>query len=64
MSHPIVLCYHAVSESWPATLSVTPQALERQLRLLSNRGYRGETFTEAILAPMGARTMDVTFFDA
>ena len=25
MSHPIVLCYHAVSESWPAPLSVTPR---------------------------------------
>ena len=64
MSHPIVLCYHAVSESWAAPLSVTPRDLERQLRLLSDRGYRGQTFTQAILAPEGAKTMAVTFDDA
>jgi peptidoglycan/xylan/chitin deacetylase (PgdA/CDA1 family) len=64
MSMPILLCYHAVSESWPAALSVTPQALERQLRLLGHRGYRGETFTDAVRAPEGARTMAVTFDDA
>lgn len=64
MSLPILLCYHAVSESWPAALSVTPQALERQLRLLGDRGYRGETFTDAARAPEGTRTMAVTFDDA
>jgi peptidoglycan/xylan/chitin deacetylase (PgdA/CDA1 family) len=64
MSNPILLCYHAVSESWPAPLSVTPQAFERQLRVLSARGYSGETFTDAIRAPEGARTMAVTFDDA
>jgi hypothetical protein len=28
----LVLCYHAVSESWPERVAVTPAALERQLR--------------------------------
>ena len=64
MPDVLVLCYHAVSESWAAPLSVTPRGFERQLRLLSDRGYRGETFTEAVLAPEGAKTMAVTFDDA
>ena len=41
MSDTLVLCYHAVSESFPAPLSVTPTALEEQLALLAGRGYRG-----------------------
>jgi len=60
----LVLCYHAISESWPAPLSVTPHSLERQLRLLVARGYRGATFTEAVLAPPAPRTLAVTFDDA
>ena len=45
MSDVLVLCYHAVSPRWPADLSVTPEAFERQLQLLVGRGYRGATFT-------------------
>ena len=44
MGDPLVLCYHAVSERWPAPLSVTPDAFERQLRRLSRGGFRGVTF--------------------
>jgi peptidoglycan/xylan/chitin deacetylase (PgdA/CDA1 family) len=46
----LVLCYHAVSESWPADLSVTPDALDRQLADLSRKGYRGARFGEALSA--------------
>jgi len=60
----LVLCYHAVSPAWPADLSVTPEAFERQLKLLVDRGYRGETFREAVSSPRGERTMVVTFDDA
>jgi peptidoglycan/xylan/chitin deacetylase (PgdA/CDA1 family) len=60
----LVLCYHAVSPSWTATLSVTPDALERQLSLLIRRGWRAATFTDAVLDPPAARTMAVTFDDA
>jgi len=60
---PLVLCYHAVSERWPADLSVTPAALEEQLALLAKRGYRGVTFSEAV-ARREARTVAVTFDDA
>jgi peptidoglycan/xylan/chitin deacetylase (PgdA/CDA1 family) len=60
----LVLCYHAVSPTWDATLSVTPDALERQLSLLVRRGWRASTFTDAVLDPPAPRTLAVTFDDA
>lgn len=60
----LVLCYHAVSESWPAELSVTPAALEDQLALLLRRGYRPATFVEAVTARPVGPTLVVTFDDA
>jgi peptidoglycan/xylan/chitin deacetylase (PgdA/CDA1 family) len=63
MSDVLVLCYHAISERFPAALSVTPEAFQRQLRLLARAGYRGVTFEEAVRAPSG-RTVAVTFDDA
>jgi peptidoglycan/xylan/chitin deacetylase (PgdA/CDA1 family) len=64
VSDPLVLCYHAVSAGWDADLSVTPDALERQLGLLHERGYRGTTFEEAVTSPPARRTVAVTFDDA
>lgn len=63
MSDTLVLCYHAVSERWPADLSVTPEALERQISSLLRRGYRGVTFAEAV-EPGPGRKVAVTFDDA
>ena len=60
----LVLCYHAVSERWPAALSVHPQRIEAQLRFLKARGYRGATFSQAVSAPPAPRTVAVTFDDA
>jgi peptidoglycan/xylan/chitin deacetylase (PgdA/CDA1 family) len=60
----LVLCYHAVSERWPAPLSVTPEALEEQLELLVRRGYRGSTFGAVAREPPAERTVVVTFDDA
>ncbi len=60
----IVLCYHALSPTWEAALSTTPQRFERQLGLLVHRGYRGTTFSEAVAAPPGERVLAVTFDDA
>lgn len=60
----LVLCYHAVSDSWPASLSVTPARLESQLSLLVSRGYRGVTFYEAVSSPATEKTLAVTFDDA
>ncbi len=63
-SDVLVLCYHAVSEDWPAALSATPAALEAQLRFLVERGYEGATFHEAVTDPPAAKTLAVTFDDA
>jgi peptidoglycan/xylan/chitin deacetylase (PgdA/CDA1 family) len=60
----LILCYHAVSERWPADLVVTPTDLERQLGLLAARGYRGATFHDAVHAPPAPRTLAVTFDDS
>jgi peptidoglycan/xylan/chitin deacetylase (PgdA/CDA1 family) len=59
----LVLCYHAVSPTWPAPLSVTPGALRRQLELLLAHGWTATTFTDAVMAPPAARTLALTFDD-
>ena len=64
MSDVLVLCYHAVSPSWPAALSIPPEALERQLSQLARRGYRGVTVAEALTAPPAERTVAISFDDA
>lgn len=63
MPDVLVLCYHAVSERFPAPLSVTPEAFERQLHVLVRAGFEGATFDEAVRAPR-ARTVAITFDDA
>jgi peptidoglycan/xylan/chitin deacetylase (PgdA/CDA1 family) len=64
MGDLLVLCYHSVSETWPAPTSVKPGDLERQLSAFVRRGYRGATFSDALTAPPAARTVVVTFDDA
>lgn len=64
MNHSIVLCYHALSPTWEAALSTTPERFERQLGLLVSRGYRGVTFTEAAGSPSRGKVVAVTFDDA
>jgi peptidoglycan/xylan/chitin deacetylase (PgdA/CDA1 family) len=64
MTDLIVLCYHALSPTWEASLSTTPEHFERQLALLCSRGYRGATFTEALYSPPPGRVVAVTFDDA
>lgn len=63
MRDVLVLGYHAVSQRWNAALSVTPEALEAQLTTLVARGWKGATFTEAVLRPPHPRTLAVTFDD-
>jgi len=60
----IVLCYHALSPTWEADLSTTPERFERQLALLAGRGYRGVTFSEAVAAQGREKLVAVTFDDA
>jgi peptidoglycan/xylan/chitin deacetylase (PgdA/CDA1 family)/glycosyltransferase involved in cell wall biosynthesis len=64
MREPIVLAYHAVSDSWRSDLTVTPHQLEQQVRGLLRLGYRPATFSDAVLAPTDDRTFVVTFDDA
>jgi peptidoglycan/xylan/chitin deacetylase (PgdA/CDA1 family) len=60
----LVLCYHAISARWPADLAVTLGRFQTQLEWLVTNGYRGATFSEAVLMPASARTVAVTFDDA
>jgi peptidoglycan/xylan/chitin deacetylase (PgdA/CDA1 family) len=60
----LVLCYHAVSDNWDATLSVTRAAFRRQLEHLLAQGWVGTTFTQAVTDPPARRTLAVTFDDA
>ena len=59
----LVLCYHAVDETWPAALSVPPAAFERQLDFLLKRGYETATFTDAVLTPPERKRAVITFDD-
>ena len=59
----LVLCYHAVSPTWPAELSVTPDQLTAQVEFLAKRGYRGITFSDAVLGETGDKTVAITFDD-
>lgn len=63
MAEVLALCYHAVSDTWPAPLSVTPGQLQEHLELLLERGYRPATFTEAVLDPPAPKTLAITFDD-
>jgi peptidoglycan/xylan/chitin deacetylase (PgdA/CDA1 family) len=64
MPDVLILCYHSVSESWPALTSVTPTALGEHATFLRDQGYRGTTFSEAVLDPPAERTVAFTFDDA
>jgi len=59
----LVLCYHAVSDTWPADLSVRPAALEEQVTSLLKTGYEPVTFSEAVSSSR-RRLLAVTFDDA
>lgn len=63
MADVLVLCYHAISPTWHATFSITPDTLERQLSMLVRRGWKGATFSDAVLHPPAERTLAVTFDD-
>ena len=58
----LVLCYHAVSDTWKDPLAVSPLALERQVRLLLARGYTAVGATAVL--DNRPRTFHITFDDA
>ncbi len=59
----LILCYHAVSETWPADLSVSRSDLESQVRGKLRQGYRGVTLTDSQSADRPAKALVVTFDD-
>jgi peptidoglycan/xylan/chitin deacetylase (PgdA/CDA1 family) len=60
----LILCYHAMSETWQAPLSVAPEPFAKQLDLLRRRGYRGVTFAQAVGEPDRGKRVAITFDDA
>jgi peptidoglycan/xylan/chitin deacetylase (PgdA/CDA1 family) len=64
MDDLLVLCYHGISETWPASTSVRPADFERQLSEFARRGYRGATLSDALTARNAEKTLVVTFDDA
>jgi peptidoglycan/xylan/chitin deacetylase (PgdA/CDA1 family) len=60
----IVLCYHGISPTWPDPTSVRPADFAAQVEGLLERGYQGQTFASALVAPAGPRIFAVTFDDA
>ncbi len=59
---PLVLCYHAVSDTWHHELSVPADVMEKQLRLLLRLGYRPVSAAEAVTG--SGKLLHVTFDDA
>jgi peptidoglycan/xylan/chitin deacetylase (PgdA/CDA1 family) len=64
MSDLLVLCYHGISETWPAPTTVRPDDFEQQLEAFLRRGYRGATLSDALTVPPAEKTLVVTFDDA
>lgn len=60
----VILCYHAVSDTWPNVAVIEPGVLDRQVRYLLTRRYRPLTLSAALDAPAEERTFVVTFDDA
>jgi len=59
---PLVLCYHAVSDTWSNTLSVSPRAFEEQVRHALRSGYAPATADEVLHG--SGKLVHVTFDDA
>jgi heparosan-N-sulfate-glucuronate 5-epimerase len=62
-SEVLVLCYHGISDTWPADLAVRREDFEQQIRRLKHRGYKGVTFTEAVNWTGGGKVVAITFDD-
>jgi peptidoglycan/xylan/chitin deacetylase (PgdA/CDA1 family) len=63
VSDSVVLCYHALSSTWDADLSIEPGLFERQIALLLRRGYRAVRFSEAVRSAGHGRVFAITFDD-
>ena len=63
MTDTLILCYHAVSETWTAPLSVSASRFGDQLEFLKRRGYRGVTFKDALDRESRDKRVAITFDD-
>jgi peptidoglycan/xylan/chitin deacetylase (PgdA/CDA1 family) len=59
---PVVLCYHAVSDSWPDELAVPPKRLARHLQALLLRRFRPAPLADTVR--LRRKLLHVTFDDA
>jgi|SRR5262245_4802978 len=58
----MILCYHAVSETWEDELSIAPSVLERQLRMMLRRRLKPVSIGDTL--PSRGGLFHVTFDDA
>ncbi len=63
LSDQLVLCYHAISDSWDCSLAVHPTRFRKQLEMLARRGYQGVAFTELVEGDSRGKRVAVTFDD-
>jgi peptidoglycan/xylan/chitin deacetylase (PgdA/CDA1 family) len=63
MPHLLVLCYHAVSHSWPSMLAVTTEVMRQQIEFLLEQGYHWATFVDILKGDLPAKTAAITFDD-
>ncbi len=63
MKDVLSLCYHAVSDTWPADLAMPAGRMREQIQQLLDRGYRPVTFSEALDDSASGRLLAVTFDD-
>jgi peptidoglycan/xylan/chitin deacetylase (PgdA/CDA1 family) len=59
----LILCYHAVSETWPADLSVEPDAFAEQLERKLAAGYQGLTLSASQAPGRSGKAVVVSFDD-
>jgi peptidoglycan/xylan/chitin deacetylase (PgdA/CDA1 family) len=60
----LVLCYHAVSDTWPSPAAISTARLRAQLTYLLRCGYRPRTLSAALDESAPRKVMVVTFDDA
>lgn len=64
VSELLVLCYHAISPTWSAGLSVTPEAFERQISSFARTGWGSANFSDAVRGRPVGKTLVITFDDS
>ena len=63
MAHTLVLCYHAISHSWPSALAIAPDRLRDQVQHLLAGGLVPATLADVVTGKVSGRALVVTFDD-